>query len=121
MSRDTRLMLGITLLTVPTIVYGGLTMLNIVSGGAYGTPGPSHLTSEQMAYYRAGHAHAGVLMILRSCCRWRSTTRAGQRKACRTAGWMRRSDFRIPSSDSRSQRSTLSASSASGSPSAFRH
>jgi hypothetical protein len=64
MSRDTRVMLGITLLLVPTIVYGGLTVLNIVSGGAYGTPGPPNLTPEQVTFYRAGHAHAGVLMIL---------------------------------------------------------
>jgi hypothetical protein len=63
MSGDTRLMLGITLVLVPTIVYGGLTVLNIVSAGAYGAPGPS-ISPEQATFYRAGHAHAGVLLIL---------------------------------------------------------
>jgi hypothetical protein len=64
MSRDTRLMWGITLITVPTIVFGGLVLLGVVSGGRYGAPGPGDLTPVQMAFYRAGHAHAGVLVIL---------------------------------------------------------
>ena len=64
MSGDTRLMWGITLLTVPTIIYGGLTVLGVVSGGRMGTPAPPDLTPLQAAFYRAGHAHAGVLMIL---------------------------------------------------------
>ena len=63
MSGDTRLMLGITLVLVPTIVYGGLTVLNIVSAGAYGAAGPS-ISPEQATFYRAGHAHDGVLLIL---------------------------------------------------------
>jgi hypothetical protein len=62
-SGETRLMLGLTLVLVPTIVYGGLTVLNIVSAGSYGAPGPL-ITSEQATFYRAGHAHAGVLLIL---------------------------------------------------------
>jgi hypothetical protein len=57
-------MLGITLVVVPTIIYGGLTLLGVVSGGAFGAPAPQTLTSVQQAYYRAGHAHAGVLLIL---------------------------------------------------------
>ncbi len=57
-------MCGITLVIVPTIVFGGTTLLNVVSRGAYGTPGPRALTPEQVAFYRAGHAHAGVLAIL---------------------------------------------------------
>ena len=64
MSGATRQMCGITLILVPTIVYGGLTMLGIVSGGAYGAPAPSGLTPDQITLYRAGHAHAGVLAIL---------------------------------------------------------
>jgi hypothetical protein len=57
-------MLGITLILVPTIIYGGLTLLGVISGGAFGTPGPRSLTLLQQAFYRAGHAHAGVLLIL---------------------------------------------------------
>jgi protein-S-isoprenylcysteine O-methyltransferase Ste14 len=57
-------MLGLTLILVPTIIYGGLVLLGIVSGGAFGMPGPRDLTLVQQAFYRAGHAHAGVLLIL---------------------------------------------------------
>jgi hypothetical protein len=57
-------MCGISLILVPTIVYGGLTVLGVVSNGAFGTPGPKNLSSSQMAFYRAGHAHAGVLTLL---------------------------------------------------------
>jgi len=64
MSRDARLMIGLSLILVPTIVYGGVTMLGVVTGGAFGAPGPEGLTAVQVALYRAGHAHAGVLLIL---------------------------------------------------------
>jgi hypothetical protein len=64
MSPDARLMCGIGLVIVPTIVYGGLAVLGVVSGGAYGVPGPKNLSASQAALYRAGHAHAGVLTIL---------------------------------------------------------
>ena len=64
MSSDSRLMCGLTLVLVPTIVYGGLTVLNIITNGMLGTPGPMHLSESQIAFYRAGHAHAGVLTLL---------------------------------------------------------
>jgi len=64
MSPDARLMCGISLILIPTIVYGGLTVLSVVSNGAMGTPGPKNLSPPQMAFYRAGHAHAGVLTLL---------------------------------------------------------
>jgi hypothetical protein len=64
MSRETRLMWGITLITVPTIVFGGLAILGVVSGGRFGLPAPPDLTAAQVVFYRAGHAHAGVLLIL---------------------------------------------------------
>ena len=64
MTHDTRLMLGITLITVPTIIYGGLVLLYLVSSGAAGTRVPIELNPTQKALYRAGHAHAGVLVIL---------------------------------------------------------
>jgi hypothetical protein len=57
-------MMGLTLLTVPTIVYGGLTVLGVVTSGTAGlSPGIS-LSPSQVTLYRAGHAHAGVLVIL---------------------------------------------------------
>lgn len=64
MSNATRMMLGLTLIVVPTIIYGGLTVLGVVSGGRFGAPAPQTLTPTQQGCYRAGHAHAGVLMIL---------------------------------------------------------
>jgi len=64
MSPDARLMCGLSLILVPTIVYGGLTVLNVVSKGLFGAPGPKNLTSSQISFYRAGHAHAGVLTLL---------------------------------------------------------
>lgn len=63
MSPATRLMIGITLLTVPAVVFGGLTVLGVVTSGAAGLPGPE-LSPAQGTLYRAGHAHAGVLVIL---------------------------------------------------------
>jgi hypothetical protein len=56
MSPDTRLMCGLSLILIPTIVYGGCRLM--------GTPGPSNLSAPQIAFYRAGHAHAGVLTLL---------------------------------------------------------
>jgi hypothetical protein len=64
MSPDARLMCGISLILVPTIVYGGLTILGVVSNGAFGMPAPKNLSPYQIAFYRAGHAHAGVLTLL---------------------------------------------------------
>lgn len=64
MSRDARLMCGLALVLIPTIVYGGLTILGVLTGGRFGMPGPSGLSPLQASLYRAGHAHAGVLTIL---------------------------------------------------------
>ena len=52
-------MCGITILTVPTIAYGGYYLLTILSG--YDKTG---LTDFQKSMFRAGHAHAGVLVLL---------------------------------------------------------
>lgn len=64
LSTEARLMTGVTLVTVPTIVYGGLAVLGVVTGGAAGVHHGLELTPLQTALYRAGHAHAGVLVIL---------------------------------------------------------
>lgn len=64
MSPAGRLIAGITLITVPTIVYGGLTVLGVISGGRFGMGVGRPITPEQTTFFRAGHAHAGVLVIL---------------------------------------------------------
>lgn len=65
LSRETRLVSGIILLVVPTIMYGGITLLGLLTRGAAGmAPGPLVLDETQWALWRAGHAHAGVWVIL---------------------------------------------------------
>jgi hypothetical protein len=65
LSRDAKLMSGITLLVIPTIMYGGWTLLGILTrGGAGGMPARLALDATQWALWRAGHAHAGVWTIL---------------------------------------------------------
>jgi uncharacterized protein (DUF2141 family) len=66
LSRPARLMAGITLLTVPTILYGGLTILAVLTSNRHGlAPGAGlELTPLQQSLFRAGHAHAGALVIL---------------------------------------------------------
>jgi hypothetical protein len=64
LSRPARLMAGITLITVPSIVYGGLTVLSVVTVGVHGLAAGLELTPLQTTLFRAGHAHAGALVIL---------------------------------------------------------
>ena len=64
MSPDARFMWGLSLILIPTIVYGGVTLLGVVTGGTFGAPGPKGLSASQIAFYRAGRAHAGVLTLL---------------------------------------------------------
>lgn len=65
LSRNATLMTGITLLIVPTIMYGGWTLLGVLMRGAVGgSAGGLHLDETQWALWRAGHAHAGVWTIL---------------------------------------------------------
>jgi hypothetical protein len=59
MTSLSKLMCGITLLTVPTIQYGGYFLLMILTGRS-----KLPLTDFQKSMFRAGHAHAGVLVIL---------------------------------------------------------
>lgn len=63
-SNDTRLMCGIVLVTVPSIEYGGwflLKMLRMREPGYMDNPLRQNL-------FRAGHAHAGVIVILSLIC-----------------------------------------------------
>lgn len=59
MTSLSKIFCGIILLTVPTIQYGGYFLLTILSG-----KGNLPLTDFQKSMFRAGHAHAGVLVLL---------------------------------------------------------
>ncbi len=64
MSPAARVMSGICLLVVPTVQYGGyflLTSLMSASSGYLDNP-------LRQNFFRAGHAHAGVIMILALIC-----------------------------------------------------
>jgi hypothetical protein len=64
MTFEAKLMCGIILLTVPGIQYGGFFLLRVLTGG-YGSLALNDL---QKSMFRAGHAHAGVLVILSLIC-----------------------------------------------------
>ncbi len=61
LSDPARFTAGVLLLTIVTIELGGAYLLRIVRGGVPATP-------FQLAFARAGHAHAGVLVILALIC-----------------------------------------------------
>jgi hypothetical protein len=56
-SETTRILAGILLLSLVTVETGGIYLLKLVRGSATATP-------FQLSFARAGHAHAGVLLIL---------------------------------------------------------
>jgi hypothetical protein len=58
MTDATKLIAGILLITVTTIEFGGTFLLSILSGRH------PEFTEFQRSMFRAGHAHAGVLVIL---------------------------------------------------------
>jgi len=65
LSRDAKVFAGIILLAVPTVQYGGLAILGMLTHGVAGAGGAeAGLNAEQLALFRAGHAHAGVWLIL---------------------------------------------------------
>jgi len=64
MTREARLLSGIILITIPTIQYGGyflLTSLMSKTSGYMENP-------LRQNFFRAGHAHAGVIVILSLVC-----------------------------------------------------
>ena len=61
LSNATRDLAGILLLTVVTIEFGGAFMLRVVQG-------KEPTTDLQKSFFRAGHAHAGVLVTLGLVC-----------------------------------------------------
>lgn len=65
LSQEAKIVSGVTLLSIPSIMYGGLTLLGMLTqGGAGSTAGGIVLDETQWALWRAGHAHAGVWVIL---------------------------------------------------------
>lgn len=59
MSRESRLTAGILLILLPTVVYGGTSILSLLIGD------PEYARNAlRQDLWRAGHAHAGVLLIL---------------------------------------------------------
>jgi len=64
MTPDARLMSGIILITVPPIQYGGYFLLTSLTNKTSGyTENPL-----RQNFFRAGHAHAGVIVILSLLC-----------------------------------------------------
>jgi len=64
MTREARTMAGIILLTVPTIQYGGYFLLSSLTNRNSGYMD----NSLRQNFFRAGHAHAGVFVILALAC-----------------------------------------------------
>lgn len=60
MSDASRWMIAIAFISLPTIAFGGYFLLSILRRQA----GSEKITAEQNRYFRAGHAHAGVLVTL---------------------------------------------------------
>jgi hypothetical protein len=59
MSRDSRVTAGILLVVLPTVMYGGVTILTLLIGT------PAYMANKlRQDLWRAGHAHAGVFIIL---------------------------------------------------------
>jgi hypothetical protein len=64
MTREARLLSGIILITVPTIQYGGYFLLtSLMNRGSGYMENPL-----RQNFFRAGHAHAGVIVILSLVC-----------------------------------------------------
>ena len=63
-SRQSRILCGILLLTIPTIQYGGTYLLQLLT-----THDRTYVDNPlRQGMFRAGHAHAGVLVILSLIC-----------------------------------------------------
>lgn len=60
MSKESRMLAGVILVTVPTVMLGGLTLLSQLTGRA-----PGYFDNPlRQDLWRAGHAHAGVYLVL---------------------------------------------------------
>ena len=60
MSRQSRMVAGILLVALPSVMYGGLTLLTLLTRGA------PEIVDNPLRHdlWRAGHAHAGVYLVL---------------------------------------------------------
>ena len=59
MSPESRRMAGVLLILMPTVVYGGVSLLSLLVGD------PRYAQNQlRQDLWRAGHAHAGVLLVL---------------------------------------------------------
>ena len=59
MNRESRVTAGILLVLLPAVVYGGTSILSLLIGD------PAYAQNElRQDLWRAGHAHAGVLLVL---------------------------------------------------------
>ena len=59
MSRESRVTAGVLLILLPAVVYGGTSILSLLIGN------PDYAENQlRQDLWRAGHAHAGVLLIL---------------------------------------------------------
>src|SRR5262245_16322256 len=60
MSRESRILAGVLLVVIPTVMYGGLSLLYFLTRGAAG------YVDNPLRHdlWRAGHAHAGVYLVL---------------------------------------------------------
>lgn len=64
MTRDAKLMSGITLIAVPTVQYGGYFLLTSLMNNSSG-----YMENPlRQNFFRAGHAHAGVIVLLSLVC-----------------------------------------------------
>ncbi len=55
--RDLRVFFIIAWIQLPTVMYGGYALLGLLTRG-------ESMTDFQRTYFRAGHAHAGVLLLM---------------------------------------------------------
>jgi hypothetical protein len=60
MSRESRMLAGILLVVLPTVMFGGLSLLNFLTRNS---PGYAN-NPLRHDLWRAGHAHAGVYLVL---------------------------------------------------------
>ena len=60
MAPESRRLAGIILIVIPAVAFGGASLLSMIVGQA-----PGYLDNEvRQSLWRAGHAHAGVMLIL---------------------------------------------------------
>jgi len=60
MSRESRILAGVLLVVIPTVMFGGLSLLYFLTRGA-----PGYVDNPlRHDLWRAGHAHAGVYLVL---------------------------------------------------------